>query len=67
MRAPIFSTLTRCRWFSVLLASLVAITLGGCSPTDFIAQFSTEAAQVTQLVANVGTDHKTFNYALSQE
>ncbi len=56
------------RWFLVLLAFVVAIALSGCSsPADFIAQFNTQAAQVSQLVANSGTDPKTFNYALSQE
>ena len=61
------STITRCRWLSVLVASFLAIALAACSPADFIAQFSTQAAQVPQLVANAGTDPKTFNYALSQE
>ncbi len=59
----IVSTLTRRRWFSVLLASILAIALSGCNPT----QFKTEAAQVPQIVVSVGSDPKTFNYLLSQE
>jgi peptide/nickel transport system substrate-binding protein len=55
------------RWFLVLLPFVVAIALGGCSPANFISQFNTQAAQVSQLIANAGTDPKTFNYALSQE
>lgn len=54
------------RLFLVLLALVMAIALGACNASDFISQFNTQAAQ-SQLVANVGTDPKTFNYALSQE
>src|SRR3712207_6548287 len=52
---------------SVLLALVSAIAFVACSPADFIDQFNTKTAQVSQLVANAGTDPKTFNYALSQE
>lgn len=50
-----------------IMAGVMAIALNGCSPADYISQFRTEAAQVSQLVANAGTDPKTFNEALSQE
>jgi len=67
MNPTTFSTSTRRHWFLGILLAILAIALGSCSPADFIAQFKSEAAQVPQLVANVGTDPKTFNYALSQE
>jgi peptide/nickel transport system substrate-binding protein len=63
MLSTIFSTLTRCRWFSVLLACVLAIALTSCNPT----QFKTDAAQVPDIVVSVGNDPKTFNYILSQE
>jgi peptide/nickel transport system substrate-binding protein len=52
---------------SVLLAIVSAIAFVACSPADVIDQFNTQSAQVSQFVATVGTDPKTFNYALSQE
>jgi peptide/nickel transport system substrate-binding protein len=63
MLSTIFSTLTRCRWFSVLLTCVLAIALTSCNPT----QFKTDAAQVPEIVVSVGNDPKTFNYILSQE
>ncbi len=63
MLSAIFSTLTRCRWFSVLLTCILAIALTSCNPT----QFKTDAAQVPEIVVSVGNDPKTFNYILSQE
>ena len=51
------------RWLGVCLALVMAIALPACS----LDQFKTEAAQVPQLIATVGTEPKTFNYALSQE
>jgi peptide/nickel transport system substrate-binding protein len=63
MLSAIFSTLTRCRWFSVLLTCILAIALSACNP----AQLETKAAQVPQLVQHIVGEPKTFNYALSQE
>ncbi len=57
------STITRCRWFSVLLASILAIALSACNPT----QLKSEAAQVSQLIASTPGPPKTFNYAFIQE
>jgi len=57
------STITRCRWFSVLLASILAIALSACNPT----QLKSEAAQVSQLIASTPGPPKTFNYACIQE
>jgi peptide/nickel transport system substrate-binding protein len=56
----IFSFLRR--WISVLLVLVLGITLGSCN-----LQLRTDAAQVPQIIAAIGTDPKTFNYALSQE
>jgi peptide/nickel transport system substrate-binding protein len=46
----------------LLLLPIVAIALSGCD----IAQFRTQAAQVSQIVVTEGTDPKTFNYAINQ-
>ena len=57
------STITRRRWFSVVVASILAIALSACNPT----LLKTEAAQVPQLVESTLSDPKTFNLPLSQE
>ena len=46
----------------VLLLAAVAIALSSCS----LDRFKAEATQVPQLIASVGTDPATFNYALNQ-
>lgn len=51
------------RWLAVLLAFLVAVSLGGCNA----GSLKSEASQVPQLVDAVLSDPKTFNYPLSQE
>jgi peptide/nickel transport system substrate-binding protein len=51
------------RWLSVVLALLSAIALTSCS----LSQFTSEAAQVPQLVEGTLGEPKTFNYPLSQE
>ena len=57
------STITRRRWFSVVVASILAIALSACNPT----LLKTEAAQVPQLVESTLSDPKTFNLPVSQE
>lgn len=63
MISAVFSTTTLRRWFSVLLATILAIALSGCT----LSLFKTEAAQVPQLVESTLSDPKTFNLPLSQE
>ena len=59
---PRFSTLTPRRWFLGLLASLLTmITLTSCNPN----QFTTQAAQVSQLVFVSPSDPATFNPPLN--
>ncbi len=62
MLSTIVSSLTRCRWFLVVLASSLAIALSGCS----LSQFETKAAQVPQLVVRTPGDPQSFNYAMNQ-
>ncbi|MBD2069164.1 ABC transporter substrate-binding protein [Leptolyngbya sp. FACHB-671] len=50
------------RQASLVLLSVVAIALNSCS----LDRFKAEATQVPQMVASVGTDPSTFNYALNQ-
>ncbi|MFB2968618.1 ABC transporter substrate-binding protein [Aerosakkonema sp. BLCC-F183] len=63
LSTKIFSPITRCRWFVVLMTAIVAISLTSCNP----AQFKKEGDRVSQLVVRLSTEPKTFNYALSQE
>ncbi len=63
MLSPMFSTMTRRRWFLVLLLFVGAIALSSCNP----AKFKTQAAQVPQLVDHIVGEPKTFNFALSNE
>lgn len=63
MLSAVFSTPTLRRWFSVLVASILAIALSGCNGT----LLKTDAARVSQLVARVSQEPKTFNFPLSQE
>lgn len=51
------------RLFLVFLSAVVAIACAGCNP----ANFKTQAAQVTQIVASASAEPKTFNYALNQQ
>jgi peptide/nickel transport system substrate-binding protein len=51
------------RFFPLLLAVLLAISLTACNPRGF----KTAAAQVPQIVDGQLSDPKTFNYALSNE
>jgi peptide/nickel transport system substrate-binding protein len=62
MLSTIFSTLTRCRWFLVLLTSTLAITVSGCNPTKLKAA----SAQVPQMVVAVLSQPSTFNYVLNE-
>ena len=62
MISAVFSTTTLRRWFSVLLASILAIALSGCT----LSQFKTEAAQVPQIVFRNPGDPQSFNYAMNQ-
>ncbi len=50
-------------WLPIILASLAAITVAACNPSNF----KSTAAQVPQLVNSILSDPKTFNYALSSE
>lgn len=50
------------RWFLVLLAFMVAISLSSCNP----ARFKIEAAQVPQLIFATLGEPSTFNYPLNQ-
>jgi peptide/nickel transport system substrate-binding protein len=60
----IFAVWLKISWqkMLVLLLSVVAIALNSCS----LDRFKAEATQVPQMVASVGTDPSTFNYALNQ-
>jgi peptide/nickel transport system substrate-binding protein len=51
------------RWFTGLLAVVLAIGLSGCD----LSNFKSQAAQVSQIVSYAGSDPKTFNYAFIQE
>jgi peptide/nickel transport system substrate-binding protein len=62
MISAVFSSATLRRWFSVLLASVLAIALSGCT----LSQFKTEAAQVPQIVFRNPGDPQSFNYAMNQ-
>lgn len=58
----IFSIVTRCRWFLVLLACIQALALTSCNQT----QFKTAAAQVPELVFASPSGPATFNFVLNQ-
>ncbi|MBP5972804.1 ABC transporter substrate-binding protein [Brasilonema sp. CT11] len=63
MKFSIFKQLFQRSWIFTLLGLLVVLALNGCNPS----QFKSQAAQVPQLVQNILSDPKTFNYPLSQE
>ncbi|MEA5516130.1 ABC transporter substrate-binding protein, partial [Nodularia sp. UHCC 0506] len=50
-------------YLPIILASITAITIAACNPSNF----KSTAAQVPQLVNSILSDPKTFNYALSSE
>ncbi len=50
-------------WLPIIIASLTAITIAACNPSNF----KSTATQVPQLVNSILSDPKTFNYALSSE
>ena len=51
------------RWFSILLALIMAIALTSCNPSEL----KTPSAQISQLVTAIFADPKTFNLVLSNE
>ncbi|MDF5720465.1 MAG: ABC transporter substrate-binding protein [Rhizonema sp. PD37] len=61
--ADIYRKIFRQSWIWVLLAFWIAIALTGCNPS----QYKVKAAQVPQMVDDILSDPKTFNYPLSQE
>jgi peptide/nickel transport system substrate-binding protein len=63
MKFRIFKQLFQRSWIVPLLGLLVVVALNGCNPS----QFKSQAAQVPQLVQNILSDPKTFNFPLSQE
>ncbi|NJN59280.1 MAG: ABC transporter substrate-binding protein, partial [Leptolyngbyaceae cyanobacterium SL_5_9] len=58
----IFAVWSRISRQMLVVLAVVAIALSSCS----LDRFKAEATQVPQMVAAVGTDPATFNYALNQ-
>ncbi len=61
--ADIYKKIFRRSWIWVLLAFWIAIALTGCNPS----QYKVKAAQVPQMIDDILSDPKTFNYPLNQE